>query len=86
MFDRYHKVCKLQFSMEIMEGFVCHTMYLSLFNRYFNFLTEKFEVGLKYHSLNCYPSALSSALIPADGFQVGQHPLVVRLMKGVFQQ
>ena len=48
------------------------------------FLTEKFEAGLKYRSLNCYRSALSSALIPVDGFQVGQHPLVIRLMKGVF--
>ena len=43
-----------------------------------------FEAGLKYRSLNCYRSALSSALIPVDGFQVGQHPLVVRLMKGIF--
>ena len=49
-----------------------------------DFLTEKFRNGLKYRSLNCYRSALSSALIPVDGFQVGQHPLVVRLMKGVF--
>ena len=49
-----------------------------------DFLTEKFEAGLKYRSLNCYRSALSSAVIPVDGFQVGQHPLVVRLMKGIF--
>ena len=49
-----------------------------------DFLTEKFQAGLKYRSLNCYRSALSSALLPIDGFQVGQHPLVIRLMKGVF--
>ena len=49
-----------------------------------DFLAEKFQAGLKYHSLNCYRSALSSALIPIDGFHMGQHPLVVRLMKGVF--
>ena len=48
-----------------------------------DFLAEKFHAGLKYRSLNCYRSALSSALLPIDGFQVGQHPLVIRLLKGI---
>ena len=37
-----------------------------------------------YRSLNCYRSAISSVHLPVDGFQVGQHPLVTRLLKGVF--
>ena len=49
-----------------------------------DFLAEQFERGLKYPSLNCYRSALSSALLPIDGFQVGSHALVARLLKGVF--
>ena len=41
-----------------------------------DFLAEKFEVGLKYHLLSGYNSAFSSALLPVDGFQVGQHPFI----------
>ena len=49
-----------------------------------DFLADKYSAGLKYRSLNCYRSALSSALLPVEGFPVGQHPLVTRLLKGVF--
>ena len=49
-----------------------------------DFLAERFEKGLKYRTLNCYHSALSSAVLPIDGLQVGSHPLVSRLLKGIF--
>ena len=49
-------------------------------------MAEKYAAGLKYRFLNCYRSALSSALLPVDGFHVGQHPLVARLLKGVFNR
>ena len=49
-----------------------------------DFLAVKFHSGLTYRSLNCYRSALSSAVLPIEGFKVGQHPLVARLMNGVF--
>ena len=48
------------------------------------FLADEFEKGKQYRSLNCYRSALSSAHLPIEGFQVGQHPLVSRLLKGAF--
>ena len=51
-----------------------------------DFLAEKYAACLKYRSLNCYRSALSSALLPVDGFQIGQHPLVARLLKEVFNR
>ena len=35
-----------------------------------DFSAEKYAAGLEYRSLNCYRSALSSALLPVDGFQV----------------
>ena len=38
----------------------------------------------QYRSLNCYRSALSSTHLPVDGFPVGNHHLVCRLLKGVF--
>ena len=48
------------------------------------FLACQFEKGKQYRSLNVYRSALSSTHLPIKGFPVGQHLLVVRLLKGVF--
>ena len=48
-----------------------------------SFLSDCFNQGLLYRTLNTYRSALSGVLLPIDGFPVGQHPLVVRLLKGV---
>ena len=50
------------------------------------FLADQFEEGKQYRSLNCYRSALSSTHLPVEGFPVGQHPLVVRLLKGAYNQ
>ena len=49
-----------------------------------SFLADEFKAGRQYRSLNCYRSALSSTLLPIEGTPVGQHPLIVRLLKGVF--
>ena len=51
-----------------------------------NFLAHMFKEGYQYHSLNAYRSAISSVHEKADGYKVGQHPLVSRLLKGVFNQ
>ena len=49
-----------------------------------SFLADQYKEGIAYRSLNCYRSALSSAHLPVEGFAVGKHPLVCRLLKGVF--
>lgn len=52
-----------------------------------NFLTELFQGGIGYSAINTARSALSSAIIFPSGQQFGSHfPLVVRFMKGVFEQ
>ena len=51
-----------------------------------NFLAQLFEQGYQYRSLNAYHSAISSVHEKVDGYEVGQHPLVSRLLKGVFHQ
>ena len=51
-----------------------------------NFLTHLFKEGYHYHSLNTYLSAISSVHEKADGHEVGQHLLVSRLDKRVFNQ
>ena len=49
-----------------------------------NFLATLFEQGYQYSSINAYRSAISSVHDRVDGVNVGQHPMVTRLVKGVF--
>ena len=49
-----------------------------------HFLTEQFEAGLGYRSLNTARGALSSLGLKLEQFSAGSHPLVVRFLKGVY--
>lgn len=49
-----------------------------------NFLTDTFHRGVGYESLNTARGALSSLGIVVDGCRAGNHPLVIRFMRGVF--
>ena len=49
-----------------------------------NFLADLHKQGYQYRSLNSYRSAISSVHEKIDGHGVGEHPMVSRLMKGVF--
>ena len=49
------------------------------------FLTDLFDKGLQYRTINTYRSAISMTHLPLDGSLIGSHPLVSRFMKGVFQ-
>ena len=49
-----------------------------------NFLAHLFKEGYQYHSLNAYCSTISSVHEKVDGYEVGQHPLVSRVLKGAF--
>ena len=49
-----------------------------------NFLASLFEEGYQYSSVNAYRSAISSVHDKVDGLSVGQHPTIVRLLKGIF--
>ena len=47
-----------------------------------NFLAHLFEEGYQYRSLNSYRSVHTKV----DGYSIGEHPLVARLLKGAFNQ
>ena len=64
------------------EQGICPTS--PVLNNVLDYLGFLFDQGLKYRTINCARSALSSTLTPINGFKVGQHPVVTRLMKGVF--
>ena len=49
-----------------------------------DFLTEQFESGCGYSSINTARCALSAIGLMKDGFAIGAHPIVVRFMKGIF--
>ena len=51
-----------------------------------NFLAEMFSEGYQYRSINAYRSAISSVHDKIDRYDVGQHPLISRLLKGTFHQ
>ena len=51
---------------------------------FLGFLAHQFSLGREYRSLNVYRSAVSSTHLPVDGFPIGQHPLVSKLLRGVF--
>lgn len=50
------------------------------------FLTELFTSGIGYSAINTARSALSCVACTPMGKPIGQHPMVVRLLKGVFQE
>ncbi|CAC5376712.1 unnamed protein product [Mytilus coruscus] len=49
-----------------------------------DFLTSLYTSGLQYHTIVGYRSMLSSLLSPIDNKPIGQHPYIIRLLKGVF--
>ena len=51
-----------------------------------NFLAGLYQNGYQYRSLNSYRSSISTTHEQVDGCPVGQHPTIVRLMKGAFNQ
>ena len=51
-----------------------------------DFLTLLYQQGLTYSAINTARSALSSYITLESGTCIGQHTLVSRLMKGIFQE
>ena len=49
------------------------------------FLVTQYKRGLTYSSLNTARCALSTVILLPNGITFGNHPLVTRLMKGVFE-
>ena len=48
------------------------------------FLSSEFTEGKQYRTLNSYCSAISMTHQPIDGVLVGKHPLICRLLKGIY--
>lgn len=48
------------------------------------FLTQEFQQGKQYRTINCYRSAISMTHAPCDSVAIGKHPLISRLMTGIY--
>ena len=53
-------------------------------NQVLDYLASLFKSGLSYRTINCYRSALSTTLLPIDSYDVGKHPILTRLMRGIY--
>ena len=49
-----------------------------------NFLAKLYQDGYAYSPLNSYRSAISSVHEHIEGYPVGQHPQIARILKGVY--
>lgn len=49
-----------------------------------DFLVNLYEKGLEYRTISGYRSMFSAVLPRIDNFRVGQHPDIIRILKGVF--
>ena len=48
------------------------------------FLANQFDSGLQYRSVDTLHSAISTSHSKVDNHNIGSHPLVSRLLKGMF--
>ncbi|CAH1242857.1 TNKS2 [Branchiostoma lanceolatum] len=64
---------------------VCGDNTASPLREVLEFLLSLYEKGLQYRTLNVYRSAISTTHLPVEGQPLGQHPLVKRFLKGVFE-
>lgn len=58
--------------------------YSATLNDCIEFLTSLYNTGLKYRTIAGYRSMLSVLLPQVDKVPIGQHPDIIRLLKGVF--
>ena len=50
-----------------------------------DFLVELYETGVGYSVINTARSALSAYLCQIDGYDFGKHPVISKVLKGVFR-
>jgi hypothetical protein len=51
-----------------------------------DYLTHLFDSGMSWSTMAIHKSTISMTMAPVDGVNIGDHPLVKRLMRGVFKE
>ena len=52
---------------------------------FLEFLSELFDSGLQYRTINVYRSAISASHLSVEGSSIGSHQLVSHFMKGIYE-
>ena len=52
---------------------------------FLEFLSELFDNGLQYRTINVYRSAISASHLSVEGSSIGSHQLVSRFMRGIYE-
>jgi hypothetical protein len=51
-----------------------------------DYLTHLFDVGMSWSTIAIHKSTISMTMAPINGVNIGDHPLIKRLMRGVFKE
>jgi hypothetical protein len=51
-----------------------------------DYLSHLFDVGMSWSTIAIHKSTISMTMAPIDGVNIGDHPLIKRLMRGVFKE
>jgi hypothetical protein len=51
-----------------------------------DYLTHLYDRGLSWSTIAIHKSTISMMIAPVDGINIGDHPLVKQLMRGVFKE
>jgi hypothetical protein len=51
-----------------------------------DYLTHLYDRGLSWSTIAILKSTISMMMAPVDGVNIGDHPLVKQLMRGVFRE
>jgi hypothetical protein len=51
-----------------------------------DYLTHLYDCGLSWSTIGIHKSTISMTMAPIDGAKIGDHPLVKRLMSGIFNE
>ena len=60
--------------------------FCSNINQILGFLTQRFQNGLQYRTINNYRSVISAFHDPIQGKPLGEHPRICSLVAGVFNR
>jgi hypothetical protein len=55
-------------------------------NTVLDYLTHLYDRGLSWSTMGIHKSTISMTMAPIDGAKIGNHPLVKRLMSGIFNE
>ena len=80
---QYSVYLRKWFTLCVLKGWDVHKPQL---NEAIFFLTNLFDKGMSHSSINSARCMLSNVIHKFEGFDFGKHPIVIRVMKGIYNR